>query len=100
MRPGAGRATGARTRGGGSEGARGARISSPAAARTPTWSRTDTFYVTDAQLADSLRRDGVDEATEFKLRVAACERVQEAAILLKASQAVACTGQTLLHRLL
>ena len=40
----------------------------------------------------------MDEETEFRLKVYGCELVQEAAVLLRAEQAVACTGQVLLHR--
>ena len=59
----------------------------------------DTFYLTDDQIADSpSRRAGMDEETEFRLKVYGCELVQEAAVLLRAEQAVACTGQVLLHR--
>jgi hypothetical protein len=59
----------------------------------------DNFYFSDAQIADSpSRRDGVSETTEFRLKAYGCELVQEAAILLRVNQAVACTGQTLLHR--
>ena len=59
----------------------------------------DTFYLTDDQIADSpSRRAGLDEETEFRLKVYGCELVQEAAVLLRAEQAVACTGQVLLHR--
>ena len=40
----------------------------------------------------------MSEEDEFAMRVHGCELVQEAAVLLKASQQVACTGQVLLHR--
>lgn len=44
----------------------------------------DTFYPTEEQLRDSpSRRDGVDEATEARLRSYGCELVQEAGILLR-----------------
>ena len=59
----------------------------------------DNFYFSDAQIADSpSRRDGVSETAEFRLKAYGCELVQESAILLRVNQAVACTGQTLLHR--
>ena len=59
----------------------------------------DNFYFSDAQIADSpSRRDGVSETAEFRLKAYGCELVQESAISLRVNQAVACTGQTLLHR--
>ena len=59
----------------------------------------DNFYVTDDRIINSPSRErGVSEEDEFAMRVHGCELVQEAAVLLKASQQVACTGQVLLHR--
>ena len=59
----------------------------------------DNFYVTDDKIINSPSRErGVSEEDEFAMRVHGCELVQEAAVLLKASQQVACTGQVLLHR--
>ena len=59
----------------------------------------DNFYFSDEQISNSpSRKDGVSDETEFKLKVYGCELVQEGAILLRVNQAVACTGQTLLHR--
>ena len=61
--------------------------------------RVDNFYLTDEEVAASpSRREGLDEETEFKLRLYGCELVQEGTVLLRATQAVACTGQVLLHR--
>ena len=59
----------------------------------------DNFYVTDDKIINSPSRErGVSEEDEFAMRVHGCELIQEAAVLLKASQQVACTGQVLLHR--
>tara|TARA_B110000977_G_scaffold198761_1_gene284372 strand:- start:8560 stop:9840 length:1281 start_codon:yes stop_codon:yes gene_type:complete len=59
----------------------------------------DNFYFSDAQIEKSPSRDdGIDEVCEFRSKVYGCELIQEGSILLKATQAVACTGQVLLHR--
>lgn len=59
----------------------------------------DTFYLSDEQLADSpSRKDGIDEKTETALRLYGCELIQEGCILLRLPQAVAATGQVVLHR--
>jgi hypothetical protein len=59
----------------------------------------DTFYLTDEQLANSpSRNDKIDEKTETALRIYGCELVQEGCILLRLPQAVAATGQVILHR--
>lgn len=59
----------------------------------------DTFYLTDEQLANSpSRKDKIDEKTETALRIYGCELVQEGCILLRLPQAVAATGQVILHR--
>ncbi|KAK2968638.1 hypothetical protein RJ640_030718 [Escallonia rubra] len=59
----------------------------------------DTFYLTDEQLQNSpSRKDGIDEATETRLRIYGCDLIQESGILLKLPQAVMATGQVLFHR--
>lgn len=61
----------------------------------------DSFYLSDDELRDSpSRRHGVDEETETRLRVYACEVIQEAVILLGLPQVTAATGQVFLHRFL
>ena len=53
----------------------------------------DNFYVADDKIINSPSRErGVSEEDEFAMRVRGCELVQEAAVLLKASQQVACAG--------
>lgn len=44
----------------------------------------DTFLTSEQLYNSPSRKDGVDEATETKLRVYGCERIQEGGILLKA----------------
>lgn len=59
----------------------------------------DNFFLSSAELEDSpSRRDGVDAETERRLRLFGCESIQTAVLYLKAPQAVAATGQVLLHR--
>lgn len=59
----------------------------------------DNFFLTDAELDNSpSRKDGVDAETERSQRVFGCESIQTAVLYMKAPQAVAATGQALLHR--
>ena len=59
----------------------------------------DNFFLSLAELEDSpSRRGGVDAETELRLRIFGCESIQRAVLHLKAPQAVAATGQVLLHR--
>lgn len=62
--------------------------------------RADNFYLTKKQLRDDSpsRQAGVPAATETQLRAFGCDRVQRGVLYLRLPQAVAATGQVLLHR--
>lgn len=59
----------------------------------------DNFFLSEEELENSpSRRSGIDAETERRARVYGCESIQMAVLYLKAPQAVAATGQVLLHR--
>lgn len=62
--------------------------------------RTDNFYLTKQQLRDESpsRSAGVAVETETQLRAFGCDRIQRGVLYLRLPQAVAATGQVLLHR--
>ena len=70
-----------------------------AGARAQSHGLIDNFFLTDEELENSpSRRAGIDADTERRLRAFGCELIQLAVLYMRAPQAVAATGQVLLHR--